>query len=666
MPATTSPFFGINYGWSLGEASWGDPVNSNFKVLSFLGKGAVDSFVATLPVSPSEGDSVVLTTDNQFYVRLGGVWLFIQPQEGQEVNEIATGKRWKFESGSWVEIPSTTALKADLANTSDPLKGAAIVSSLQLSLDKITPYNVLKHIPRNLHASIIDRTIPLSTDLLPYLNAAVLALYTEHGGGVLYFPQGLYPIQNHFAIPYSNITLMGYGAKLFCNQPTSGGETLLFWFPMVVGGPPANDSEYIKNNFVIGLTVENTSTGTNENAIAFVRCDGFGAYSCHIEKTAIGQGANRKGIVTHWCRNGHIESNIIDEAGFAGISVEKAANSKNIWITKNYVKKVNGIVGDSGSGFGVYMSDSGEVGSMSGIYCEENTIDDVVLHGIFSGGLTAPTIKDNKVGVVGQRGVHVLNTTRPVVKGNIVNSAGLQGILVQSPVGPYELDNNIILSSGASVGTLVVTGPDSRGSICGNKLFSPTLSTYIDVQTPSLGGRYPDISGNIMSGGVAPIFSNFAIPGPGRNIILGLPYPGVWISDNFHSQTVAGVSTATSVVVPANSLGSSRSFSVVFSGTFTNSAGANKIARVKFGGVTVAELTSTTTTTFSFEVTVLADGSTTAQRVYSKIINGATVVITTPGTTVNTTVDQTIAIEAETAGAGEVVFLRMMKIRGLD
>jgi len=111
MTVTTSPFFGINYGWATGQAGWGDPVNSNFKVLSFLGKGAVDSFVGTLPVSPSEGASVVLTTDNQFYVRLEGVWLFIEPQEGQEVNEIATGKRWQF-NGSWVEIASTEALKA--------------------------------------------------------------------------------------------------------------------------------------------------------------------------------------------------------------------------------------------------------------------------------------------------------------------------------------------------------------------------------------------------------------------------------------------------------------------------------------------------------------------------------------------------------------------------
>ncbi len=146
MPATTSPFFGINYGWTTGDSGWGDPVNTNFKVLSFLGKGAVDEFVATLPVSPSEGDSVVLTTDNQFYVRLEGAWLFIQPQEGQEVNEISTGKRWQY-GGSWVEIPSAESLKArvedleqfdvDLANTSNLSKGSGLVGNSTTTLNTV-------------------------------------------------------------------------------------------------------------------------------------------------------------------------------------------------------------------------------------------------------------------------------------------------------------------------------------------------------------------------------------------------------------------------------------------------------------------------------------------------------------------------------------------------
>lgn len=557
-------------------------------------------------------------------------------------------------------------IRQDVSNSDDPNKGASILYSLKLRLDESLPYNVMRHIPRNLQSSIKDRTISRSVNLLPYLDEAVEALHDEHGGGQLLMPQGFYPTKNHWAIPYSNISIFGYGAKLFCDQPTSGGETLLFWYPMAVGATPANDGEYIHNNFVCGLTVENTSSGVNENGIAFVRCDNFGAYNCHIEKTSEGQGANRKGIVTHWSRNGWIRENIIDEAGFAGIAIEKGSNTKNIWIDKNYIKKVNGIAGDGSSGSGIYIADSGEVGVMSGIFCQENVIDVAALHGIYSGGLFAPTIKHNKIGQVTQRGIYALNTTRPAVIHNEVAQAGLQGILVQTPTGPYEVDDNTILVSGAGVASIAVTTPNAIGSICDNKLYSPTLSTYIDVATAGANAKYPVIEGNIIAGGVAPVFSNFAITAPGRNYIFGLPFPGTWASDNFHSQTVAGVSTAVSVVVPANCLGTSRSFSVLFSGTFTNSAGANKIARVKFGGVTIAELISTATVTFSFEVTVLADGATNLQRVFSTIVNGATTIIAAPGTTLDTSVDQTIAIEAETAGAGEVVFLRMMKIRGLD
>lgn len=110
MPATVSPFFGINYGWSLGEAGWADPMNTNLQVLSFLGKGAVDSFVGSLPVSPANGVSVVYTVDNQFYFRMGGAWVFLPAEEGQEVNETTTGKRWKFSGVVWVEIQTSAAL----------------------------------------------------------------------------------------------------------------------------------------------------------------------------------------------------------------------------------------------------------------------------------------------------------------------------------------------------------------------------------------------------------------------------------------------------------------------------------------------------------------------------------------------------------------------------
>ena len=213
MPVTTSPFFGINYGWTTGQAGWGDPVNTNFKVLSFLGKGAVDSFVAALPGSPSEGDSVVLTTDNKFYVRLSGAWLFITPQAGQEVNEISTGKRWQFSGSVWVEIASTESLKArvedleqfdvDLADTTDPLKGAGFVgwsrSPLTGGVDNVHRWldgqsvNVYEETFVSLITSKPNPIDPKTWDWTPAIQAGIDYL-NSIGGGALWFPTSVYPI----------------------------------------------------------------------------------------------------------------------------------------------------------------------------------------------------------------------------------------------------------------------------------------------------------------------------------------------------------------------------------------------------------------------------------------------------------------------------------------
>lgn len=141
MPATTSPFFGINYGWLTGESGWGDPVNDNFKALSFLDKGSVDSFVASLPLSPSEGDSVIYTFDNQMYIRIGGGWFFISPEEGMEINETSTGKRYRFSSSSWVEV--TYLQKADLTNTADPAKGASLIGNGIVAVDSFSQLRTL-------------------------------------------------------------------------------------------------------------------------------------------------------------------------------------------------------------------------------------------------------------------------------------------------------------------------------------------------------------------------------------------------------------------------------------------------------------------------------------------------------------------------------------------
>lgn len=123
MPATTSPYFNVKYGWTTGESGWGDPVNDNFKALSFLAKGSVDNVVASLPISPSVGDSYILSTDNQMYVRFIDGWFFIQPEEGMQIYATIPSQSYIFTSAVWTPLPNAVTLTALAADTGSNLVG---------------------------------------------------------------------------------------------------------------------------------------------------------------------------------------------------------------------------------------------------------------------------------------------------------------------------------------------------------------------------------------------------------------------------------------------------------------------------------------------------------------------------------------------------------------
>lgn len=139
MTATTSPFFGISYGWTTGEAGWGDPVNTNFQVMSFLDKGAVDGFVSSLPISPTDGYSVVNTADKQIYVRFGAQWVFITPVHGMELTNLTDNTKFQFDGSNWVDVTKTplTVFNSTLKNSLPVV--VASIAALK-ALDK-TIYN---------------------------------------------------------------------------------------------------------------------------------------------------------------------------------------------------------------------------------------------------------------------------------------------------------------------------------------------------------------------------------------------------------------------------------------------------------------------------------------------------------------------------------------------
>lgn len=127
MPSVASPFFGIEYGWSLGESGWGDPMNQNLQSLSFLVASVVEDRVGTLPLSPIDGYSAILTTDSLLYVRFSGQWVIINPFVGQEIYVKSESLSYRYSSGSWTQLLDSNTLKNDLSNTTDSLKGTGLI-----------------------------------------------------------------------------------------------------------------------------------------------------------------------------------------------------------------------------------------------------------------------------------------------------------------------------------------------------------------------------------------------------------------------------------------------------------------------------------------------------------------------------------------------------------
>lgn len=200
MPVTTGPFFGIQYGWDLGASNWGDPVNTNLQIMSFLDKGAVDDFVAVLPGSPAIGDSVVLTTDNKLYVWLGS-WLFITPQEGMEVNKNSDGTKWKYNGATWVETLSEERLASD--------EGSSLVGFVQNGTGAILRDSQEKHRER---VSVEDYGPANDTSVQKAIN-----YLASIGGGVLDFNNSSYTFSAPVKLPVNlskTLTINGNGATL--------------------------------------------------------------------------------------------------------------------------------------------------------------------------------------------------------------------------------------------------------------------------------------------------------------------------------------------------------------------------------------------------------------------------------------------------------------------
>lgn len=101
MAPRTLPNVGLSGFWTLGEDNWKDAMDRNLLTLSVVVQGVVDSMVASLPGSPSDGDVHVLTTTGNIHVRDAGAWVELVVGEGWRIYDLATETTYRFDGTTW-------------------------------------------------------------------------------------------------------------------------------------------------------------------------------------------------------------------------------------------------------------------------------------------------------------------------------------------------------------------------------------------------------------------------------------------------------------------------------------------------------------------------------------------------------------------------------------
>lgn len=184
MAQQISPFIEAKYGWGYGADNWDPGMDENLLKFSFMFDGRVDGVVGSLPAAVN-GQSYFLTTDNRFYFAVGTTW-YSSPCPQYFVFKVkSTGDYYQFDGSNVVQIDSpaqaesrftsieatlsslgtaafedvadlatqaeldvasaqanayTDSLRSDIADDSDPAKGAAIVGRGSVQIESIEDF----------------------------------------------------------------------------------------------------------------------------------------------------------------------------------------------------------------------------------------------------------------------------------------------------------------------------------------------------------------------------------------------------------------------------------------------------------------------------------------------------------------------------------------------
>jgi hypothetical protein len=195
MAQQQSPWIEGSYGWNYGESGWNAGMDQNLLKFSFLFDGNVDSIVSSLPAVVN-GQAHFLSTDNRFYFAANNIWYSSPCPKWFQFKIKSTGTTYQFNGTSAVlvdnvaEIDSrldaveltvstlgsaafqdasafatpaqldvveanaanyTDDLRQDLANSTDPTKGAA-----QVGWRRSNPAGATSTVDKKLSSTRVD------------------------------------------------------------------------------------------------------------------------------------------------------------------------------------------------------------------------------------------------------------------------------------------------------------------------------------------------------------------------------------------------------------------------------------------------------------------------------------------------------------------------------
>lgn len=250
MSQKVSPFVGINYGWNLGEGGWNSGMDDNLLKLSYFTESTLDGIVSSLPVAVN-GTAYFLTTDNKVYYAVDGTYYFSSVPKWKKLYDKSTGNTYQYDGSTLVTVDSPsqinsrlsnletlstgfTNFQSNLANQSDPTKGATLVGYKGRTL-----YNKLLDSVSVKDFGAVGNGV---TDDTSAIQAAIDYFYG--GVGTVIIPPGNYVISSTLNItkPYMTIKGAGRGATTI-TRDGSFTDTFLIKAPTAIPIPQVTISD---------------------------------------------------------------------------------------------------------------------------------------------------------------------------------------------------------------------------------------------------------------------------------------------------------------------------------------------------------------------------------------------------------------------------------------